>query len=758
MKSEKKIKRMAIYLSPVLLLAAALAVFLSHGLTLKALYADKEMKQEILDGYAEEIEQDRQALAEISGEQEILALVYPQITVDVYALPSKDSEKVRTLNIGASVMIRDLFLEPVDGAGKFGNLWNYVKFYIGEEEVWGYIEEEYLLSSDERYLNWKADSVLMELSEMTFLRPMLMAAPRAGLLTTGAGTPETVSGGDAGSETGENVDENVDTGETGYADIDLFPISYRASLVTLKEAHPTWTFVPYVTGIDWETAAANEIDGEKSLVHKSLADCMKEGAYDQGNWFYASEEALKYYMDPRNGLTQDRIFQFELLSYNASCQTSEALEAFLNNTFMASSGGEAPGTVLTYTQIIWAIGAEMGTSPFHLAARIYQEQGAGNSPLISGTVPGFEGYYNYFNIKASGKTQDEIVTNGLTYAKENKWDSAYASIYGGADIISQNYIQRQQDTLYLQKFNVSPNGTYWHQYMQNISAAATEALSIKRLYESANALESTFLFRIPVYENMPEEASPMPTSSLNVVIAPPSGYTGSVYLDGIEYGAVSRNGQLIVKAQDAERTNAVMYKYNESGVPVGMYVWALSYQNQTYVETAQPQLEDLLSYHGFSIRITGKAGIRFKTGIVQDLKNLLITEGADGYVLKEYGTLVMQNTNRGAYPMIRGGAKVASGLSYGIEDGKAVDKVYETVSGRQRFTSVLVGLPASQYKTEFAFRGYAVFEKEGQEITIYGPIQARSIYNLALQVLAAGSYPEESSAYQFLTQLIVEAQ
>ena len=166
----------------------------------------------------------------------------------------------------------------------------------------------------------------------------------------------------------------------------------------------------------------------------------------------------------------------------------------------------------------------------------------------------------------------------------------------------------------------------------------------------------------------------------------------------------------------------------------------------------------MLTYHGFSIRITGKSGIRFKTGISTELREKLTTTGAGGYLLKEYGTLVMNNANRQQYPMIKGGEKVADGLSYGVDgNGNKTDVVYETVDGRYRFTSVLVGLPAAQYKTEYAFRGYIVLEKGGETITLYGPPVARSIYNLAKQLLENGTYTPGSTAYEFLTKLISDA-
>ena len=62
---------------------------------------------------------------------------------------------------------------------------------------------------------------------------------------------------------------------------------------------------------------------------------------------------------------------------------------------------------------------------------------------------------------------------------------------------------------------------------------------------------------------------------------------------------------------------------------------------------------------------------------------------------------------------------MAGGISYGKDsNGNMQDVVFEIVDGRYRFTSVLVGIPVEQYKTEFAFRGYAVLEKNGVQITL----------------------------------------
>ena len=662
------------------------------------------------------VETARAALAEIVQEQEIMALVYLSDEYPVRISPSYDSGTVVTVLSGQTVDILDVAVSD-DG------IWEYVSLEYGGKEYRGYVPRRNLACSDERFLDWELAYGLYP--DM----PQVMDAD----------------------------------GTVVYEDIEQFPESYRPALLELKKLHPKWVFAPMNTTLDWNTVIQNELQGGKSLVHKSLPEWTKNGLYDSGNWYYATEEALKLYMDPRNHLTEEAVFQFEQLTYNEKYHTREALETFLSNTFM-SSEQNAPGTDMTFTDIIWAIGKEekRKVSPFHLAARILQEQGKGTSPLISGTYPGYEGYYNYFNIGASGKTNEEVIVNGLNYARDHEWKGAYFSILGGADFISANYIRKGQDTLYLQKYNVNPSGSYGvytHQYMQNISAPTTEAAGILKLYRNAGSVDSPFVFKIPVYENMPPSPCGIPAYSTDVSLTLPEGYQDkTIWIDGVACQGEITDGKLTAHAPDDGAKTAVIYQYNESGVPVNMYIWSLRHNGTFYVATPEPQLENLLTYHGFSIRITGKSGIRFKTGISAELREKLVMEGVNGYILKEYGTLVMNNANRGDHPMILGGEKVLSGLSYGVDkDGRMQDVIYETVEGRYRYTSVLVGMPASQYKAEYAFRGYAVLEKNGQTFLIYGPVQARSIYDLAKQLLNRGSYPEGSDAGLFLQKLVSDA-
>lgn len=673
------------------------------------------------DEELEWIDMAREGLWEILETKDILALVYLTNNYPVRKEASATSEEIVRVSSGQSVLIKDMML------GEHYDTWLKVEFAVSDKVYTGYIERKYLACPDELFLEWE------NMYGLNFVMYTNLAAQE--------------------EESGEET-------EVVYEDIELFPESYRASLTALKESHPNWVFVIKETGLDWNTVVSEELYGGRSLTPMSLGGHLGEGRHSNG-WAFATREALEYYLDPRNSLTEEGIFQHELLSYNVSYHGDcvPAVQTFLNDTFM---NGKVPGFVETYAYLFWACGKELNISPFHLAARVYQEQGrAGTSPLISGTYPGYEGYYNYFNIGASGTTDKQVIESGLKYAKNATppWDSPYDAIYYGSKILGANYISKGQDTLYLQKFDVdnSLDGMFWHQYMQNICAPASEAKSIRKLYNEVGSLDNYFVFKIPVYTNMPESC-PMPTESTRVILEIPDGYTQTgIYLDGVEYPAESRNGYYIAKAKDLNATNAVMYQYDEKGIPRGMSVWRLSSDGKCYTATKVEEFTDLLTYHGFSVRITGKSGIRCKTGISVAAKEALTGAGLAGYTLKESGTLIMKNDNRAQYPMIKDGEKVALGMAYGVDaNGNSQDTVFEIVEDRQRFAAVLVGLPAAQYKTEFAFRGYAVLTKDGQDIIVYGPVMNRSIYQLAEALLEKNAYAEGSAAHAFLQQLIAD--
>jgi beta-N-acetylglucosaminidase len=577
--------------------------------------------------------------------------------------------------------------------------------------------------------------------------------------------------------------------ETITADIAAFPASYHSALTALKQAHPNWIFVPQEIGLDFQTVLENEMVHNRSLVPNTLPSYMQNGSSNESAWSQASEGILRYYLDPRNALTQDAIFQFELLTYDATNHSEEAIQRFLNNTFMA---GKLPASNQTYANAFATIGASVNVSSFHLASRVFQEQGEGNSRfidgntttswianyfrnttgfLVNGAYQGHEPLYNYFNIGATGQGDEAVVVNGLRRAYEAGWTTPYASLEGGARFISQNYIACGQDTLYLQKFDVdqSDGSLYFHQYMQSIIAPTLEAKNIMKLYEGVGALEHSFVFKIPVYENMPSFASPYPTP-YEIALTPPKDYVKvfqssptlfSIWVDGIEYPALWNTAKQAVvylpdQSASSHAKSAILYQYDEKDIPIGLNIWLLSYSGNTFTMTEQPMLQDLLTYHGFSIRISGKNGIRVKTGISTTLRAKLLADGVAGYRLKEYGTLVMNHAARTTYPFIKGGQKVQTALSYGMTQDGLRDAVFETVGGRYRYTVVFVNLPVSEYKTDFAFRGYMTLTDGDNEITLYGPITHRSIYRIAEQVLEQALYTTGSPQDIYLRTLIAD--
>jgi len=78
------------------------------------------------------------------------------------------------------------------------------------------------------------------------------------------------------------------------------------------------------------------------------------------------------------------------------------------------------------------------------------------------------------------------------------------AIVGGAQFISEGYINNNQYTAYLQKFNVfnGKDKIGVHQYMTNLRAPLGESSSTYSTYNSFNMLSNSFVFTIPVYNNM----------------------------------------------------------------------------------------------------------------------------------------------------------------------------------------------------------------------------------------------------------------
>ncbi len=448
----------------------------------------------------------QQALEDIADEYYISALVYLK---DVYTIRKEAdaySDSVATVASGQSV-----YITGVD-ADSGRNIWYKVQYNSEGGTYTGYVEREFLACADERFLAWEERYVTTVKREST-------------------------------------------SSETDCSDIEAFPESYKDALYELKKAHPEWIFVKQSTGLDFNPCVAAEGTGAYSLIYtKSAKSSWIEAKYDN-SWSYATDGIIAYYMDPRNFLSETQIFQFEQQTYNKSYHTEESVKKVLNGTFM--SGG-IEGESVTYAAQFMTLADRYNISPILQAARVRQEQGVqGTSPLISGTYAGFEGYYNYYNV---GAVSSNPIIGGLTYAKENGWDSRIKALEGGVTFLCNGYVSKGQDTLYLQKFDVDASfyGVLTHQYMQNIAAPSSEASSAYKAYKNTGLLSGTpFVFRIPVYNNMPSGRS----------VKPESPDTLSVNIEEVENLPVEQNA-VIIPYINGGISEAYEYTYSSSDTSI----------------------------------------------------------------------------------------------------------------------------------------------------------------------------------------------
>ena len=317
--------------------------------------------------------------------------------------------------------------------------------------------------------------------------------------------------------------------------ISNFPDSYKPYLEELQKKHPNWKFTALYTNLDWKYVIDEENVFGKNLVPKNYSDSWKNttpGQYNveiDGGFVDSSRQAVEYCMDPRNFLNEVRIFQFEGLSFDDSITNLEGIEKILygtefykNKVSYLDSNGNKISMNETYGDLILKAGKTSKVSPYHLASRIKQEVGpflTHNS--ISGTVEGYKGLYNFYNIGATSSTdQMGAIKKGLQYAKDANgageetrtkylipWNTKEKSITGGAIFIGSSYINVGQNTVYLQKFDVNDDRglpLFWHQYMTNILAPYSESNAIYQGYSKNGMLDASMYFIIPVYNNMPE--------------------------------------------------------------------------------------------------------------------------------------------------------------------------------------------------------------------------------------------------------------
>ena len=364
----------------------------------------------------------------------------------------------------------------------------------------------------------------------------------------------------------EAKEQNTEVYKKGSDILDDYP-GYSDLLDDLLEEHPNWTFTILFTGLDWNTVIRNEttVEHGRNLVQGKtgawICSVCGDKAYDNGSWRCASTATVEYYMDPRNSLYDETyLFQFENLKWSDNTYTISGIEKILDGCdylledkiTYTNTKNKKETIDKTYAEVIMEAAEQAGISPYHLASRIRQEQGTGSSAsaTATGTYDGYEGYYNFLNVNASGNGSSTIIKNALEYAKKQGWNTPVKAIEGGAEFLAKSYIQYGQNTLYLQKFDVddSDGDLYWHQYQQNVAAAKTECVDIMQSYKEIDEnLNLPFNFVIPVFENMPETKCAMPG-------------TESIVTQNIE---ITDSSVVVYKSKDKSSTKLATLKKGE---------------------------------------------------------------------------------------------------------------------------------------------------------------------------------------------------
>lgn len=321
-----------------------------------------------------------------------------------------------------------------------------------------------------------------------------------------------------------------------------FPSSYWPKLKELHAIYPNWVFKALHTGLNW-----NEVINAQSAIGKSLIYYSRDVAYrstemgaynsetdtwvplDGTSWYAAHPDVVAYHVDPRNFLTPTTILMFEALNYQSAYQTKAVVQRVLDGTFMANSYSYN-GNLKSYADTFIEAASLKGVSPIHLASRVRQEQGVNGSSSVTGGVfsyngKTYSGLYNFFNIGATSGADNW--KKGLVYANGGEngvdtsygrpWYNPYSSIVGGAEFVGYTYINRGQNTLYLQKWNVGPDAFYTkhtHQYMTNIEAPKSESGITYNAYLNYGILNNPLVFIIPIYNTMPLVTN-LPNSSGN---------------------------------------------------------------------------------------------------------------------------------------------------------------------------------------------------------------------------------------------------
>lgn len=232
----------------------------------------------------------------------------------------------------------------------------------------------------------------------------------------------------------------------------------------------------------------------------------------------------------------------------------------------------------------------------------------------------------------------------------------------------------------------------------------------------------------------------------------------SICIDGREYYPDKNGSYGSIELPAGGKKLISVSEYNlpfgsdvHTAYPTGMYVYTLENKGGSYALNRVTALDNLLSYGGSSIRITGKKGIRMITGIDSTVKSALTGGGLSGYKLEEYGTLLCWASEVRNNSLSLSDSYARHNYAYSRAAG--TDPVFRVSGGRVQYTNVLVGFTNAQCVDDIAMRPYiSLTTPDGQKVTLYGGIVRRSIGYIAYQ--NRNAFSPGSAAYNYIWDII----
>lgn len=418
-----------------------------------------------------------------------------------------------------------------------------------------------------------------------------------------------------------------------------FDESYCPYLYYMHSKHPKWVFKADKLNITLEEASKAEESrcslqtyNQKYWLNGGIDECPASGTC----WYWVKADVIASFMDPRNGLYENKIFQFLDSDANKDIFSDEAI-----NNLVGS------GNLKQYIPFFKKAASVQGINVMQLISRSKLE---GNNTVGYGPSSGIytdkykvtyngktlNGFYNFYNIgayKANGlDPQARAVAYAAGYLDGNSynrpWTTPELAIVNGAAFIAEQYVKQGQDTPYYQKFNIASYNKisdYNHQYMTSINAPIEEATSTRSTYEKANSLDLGFVFTIPVFKNMKSEAyeslNKSNDSTLKAITIDGKNITNfDSIVTEYNYNASTKNDTIKVDATTnivaSKVTGTGEYKFTDNKVVVTLIVTAEDGSQTTYtINVTRINPEDNVSYKDIVSKMGVKVNDKFMYGI-----------------------------------------------------------------------------------------------------------------------------------------------